>query len=315
MNVSLLGELHALPLSKATVTLWVVHYNLNGRTREASYSVLRVNAEEELRSRLREAVATKVSGCNQIEDFTHTTIDQDETAYRIDAAQTDFPKILLSLNLGSDAPVVESESQLEGAWGYIVQLNLDGGVLYAFRHLNNQWKIKRIRPSIYTLFRDNQLYTIEDKNIFTFDCIIDFIEYKDRVLILNKINFEKSMNYRGNLKLIRDETFNHIRKGSLITGLDILESRILDKKNMMRRLADIRSRGYFEDPQYMSLLKKTNESEGWNLYFDGDKLCITEDTVDIVMTLLGNDRLKSLVNEEIFDIRGQKKAVERRPKA
>ena len=143
MNVSLLDELHALPLSKATVTLWVVHYNLNGRTREASYSVLRVNAEEELRSRLREAVATKVSDCNQIEDFTHTTVDQDETAYRIDVAQTDFAKILRPLNLGADAPVVESESQLEGAWGYIVQMNFDGGSLYAFRHLKNQWGIKK----------------------------------------------------------------------------------------------------------------------------------------------------------------------------
>jgi len=59
----------------------------------------------------------------------------------------------------------------------------------------------------------------------------------------------------------------------------------------------------------MSQLEKVAKAEGWPLKFQGGQLVLTEDNLEIILTILGNNRVKSMVNEEKFDIEGVKKPI------
>jgi hypothetical protein len=64
----------------------------------------------------------------------------------------------------------------------------------------------------------------------------------------------------------------------------------------------IKNNGYFRLPGYMAKVKAVCAEKNWDIQFDGDKVVVTENNVDLLLTLLNNDRLASLLTEEIFDV-------------
>ena len=75
------------------------------------------------------------------------------------------------------------------------------------------------------------------------------------------------------------------------------------------QISTIEKSGYYKDPNFMSQLEKVAKAEGWPLKFQGGQLVLTEDNLEIILTILGNNRVKSMVNEEKFDIEGVKKPI------
>ena len=46
--------------------------------------------------------------------------------------------------------------------------------------------------------------------------------------------------------------------------------------------------------------------EGWNLKIEGGKIVVEEETMDLLLKLLNNDRLRSPINDEVFDSTAKK---------
>ena len=52
----------------------------------------------------------------------------------------------------------------------------------------------------------------------------------------------------------------------------------------------------------MKQLRTLNATENWGLKIEDDQIVVSGENVDLVLTLLNNDRLKSPINEEVFDV-------------
>ncbi len=60
----------------------------------------------------------------------------------------------------------------------------------------------------------------------------------------------------------------------------------------------------------MMNLRRVSATEGWPLLFNPDgSIRVTEGTIDTVLLLLNNDRLKSPINAENFDVDAKRKLV------
>jgi hypothetical protein len=67
--------------------------------------------------------------------------------------------------------------------------------------------------------------------------------------------------------------------------------------------------GYYKDSGFMAELERVSTAEKWGLEFVGNKLVMTAENIDLIITLLCNNRVQSMVNRERFDIEGVKKPI------
>ena len=91
-------------------------------------------------------------------------------------------------------------------------------------------------------------------------------------------------------------------KLEIVDDVDKLRERIGDSMKYLRKISMIKNNGYYKNKDFMSKLIQANKKEKWGLRIENNKIVITEDNFEDVLTLLNNDRLKSPITEETFDV-------------
>ncbi len=69
----------------------------------------------------------------------------------------------------------------------------------------------------------------------------------------------------------------------------------------MRKLASIKKAGYYQQPHYVASLIKVCQDEGWELKIEDGRIVVELDTIELLLKLLNNERLRSPINNELFD--------------
>lgn len=76
-------------------------------------------------------------------------------------------------------------------------------------------------------------------------------------------------------------------------------------------MASISKLGYYKDEKYFHRLVEINESEGWGLRVnDEGKIIVEEGSVPALLKFLNNDRLRSPINNELFDASAKSRVKE-----
>ncbi len=52
----------------------------------------------------------------------------------------------------------------------------------------------------------------------------------------------------------------------------------------------------------MLRLQELNEAENWGIEIQNTQVILTEDNVELILTLMNNDRLASPINDEVYDV-------------
>jgi len=302
-------RLKKLELKKSVVSLWVVHRKLN-RQGVAHYSALKVNAAEALRKKLRTAVISKIDKSNEVSPYEYVTGDLDDDMLEQPLETTDFAEVIGQVSRNGEEHLAEKQEQLMSAWGYVIKLQSEDTYVYAFRKLGQQWGSKKVSAGWALLFKDKVLMDLDDPAVFRTDAQIDFLSFEDSVFILNKKNFESAMNFREGMERHRDEIVKEFDELGIVTKSTIIQEAVGKNLHKLRRLASVKNSGYYRHPWYMEKVQTLNAQLNWGLNFDADgAIEVEEDNVDLILTLLNNDRLKSPITDEIFDV-AVKKAVE-----
>jgi len=294
-------ELKKFDLSKWELTLYLVKHRIEKS--DAIYSVLRVNADDKLKRRLRSIVKGKVDQKGYtIEPYEFTSVDQDEQLLTMTASETDFAKIQTEIMKGTKVPTATKFSDLLNSWAYVVHLQHEGKELYALRKVSTLSKATKVNGLTSMLFQNNMLVDLDDKQIFSIDSKIDLFVYTDVTFITSKKDFESALNFRKGMETSRDTVLTDFTASKFFTDVTPFKEVIASNMRLLRKVAMIRNSGYYKDPAYMKNLIKRNQIEKWGLIIDG-KGCIqvTIDNVELILTLLNNSRLKSLINAEVFD--------------
>lgn len=299
------NALQAFDPRGADSTLYVVHRKMHGRS--ARYIVSRVDIEDRLRIQLQTIARDAILSVGEVEEYTFLSDDQDGRALTVPIAETDFVHIRDLIESTPDFPRATTIEGLLGAWGYVVQLEAAGNRLYGFRKLSTYWSTKKVRGVINLIFDNEMLIDISDKPVFKIDARLDFLSLDSTVFVLDKSQFESALNYRAAMENHRDEVVNELAALNLFFDVGPIRNVVGNNIRMLRKIASVHQRGYYRDPAFMTQLRALNQTENWGLTIIGDRIVATPENVSLILTLLGNDRLASKINAEVFDVTVKRK--------
>ena len=69
----------------------------------------------------------------------------------------------------------------------------------------------------------------------------------------------------------------------------------------LRKMASILKAGYYKQTDYIQQMIVVSKSEGWELNVKNGKVVVEDETIELLLKLLNNDRLRSPINNEVFD--------------
>ena len=121
------------------------------------------------------------------------------------------------------------------------------------------------------------------------------------IFIANKKEFESSMNFREGMKDKANETIKELEDIGHFKSINLIKDYVGDNMHHLRKMASILKAGYYKQPGYIERMIEVSKEEGWVLKIEDGKIVIEEDTIELLLKLLNNDRLRSPINNETFD--------------
>lgn len=295
-----LKEIKSIDIAKWSVSFWLVKRKMSQK--ETRYDVLRVDIDQKLKKRFRGYLKQQLQNRDfYIEQYDFNNVDSDDTLLTISAEVTDFVKVAGAIDAGFDNPHATKYEELLNSWAYIALFEREDKLLYAWRKINADTQPKKVRSKNATFFQNHKLVDIDEKEIFLIDPRYDFFVYEDTTFIANKRQFESSMNFREGMKANGAEVLADFEKLKIFDDVEIIREFVGTNLHHLRKLSSIRKSGYYKQADYMQKLIKVNTSEKWELKIIKGKIVVEKETVELLLKLLNNDRLRSPINNELFD--------------
>ena len=301
-------KVKSISWDRAVVSLFIVHRRISPQTHLANYSVLGVNLDEKLRKKLRGISQAVLSAANQVSAYEFNSSDQDNDFLGISTAETDMAQILSLITSGSIATAT-CYDDLVNSWIYIARLDAPNHLpLFAVRRISQVWTTKKVSQLINMAFSNNMLIDIEQDSVFKIDRHIDFFAHEEAIFIADKKNFETAMNFRVGMENTRDELAQELVDSHVLDASEAFLALIGNNMRRLRKLSQVKKSGYYKNADFMERLKAINRKEKWGLlYSSSGTLTVNESNIDVVLRVLNNDRLRSPINAENFDVEVKRK--------
>jgi hypothetical protein len=142
---------------------------------------------------------------------------------------------------------------------------------------------------------------VEDKDVFLIDPRFDFFVHDGMIFIANKKEFEISMNFREGMKAKAAAVIRNFSESGHFKNVDLIQKHVGDNMHHLRKMASILKAGYYQQPDYIQRMIEVSKAEGWELKVEDGQVVVEEETIDLLLKLLNNDRLRSPINNETFD--------------
>ncbi len=296
-----LQQLKALTLDQAQATLWIIKRGLKAGV--AWYRVASVRTEPKLQRKLTGIVAQAVRAANHLQEYEYLTADQDEdTVLGLNLPDTDLQTIAEQISEGSDAPQISEAKDLFDSWAYAIEVAHAKERVIAVRKIGEGWKLKRQGKTFSAIFQNHMLLDYEDQCLFKLDKAIDCFAYNGALFILDKKKFEAALNFRAGMEANVQTLLDELVQLGLVTNVEIIRAKVVTRLSHLRRISTIKRNGYYRQPGFMEKVKAVCAKKQWKIQFEGRKVIVTEETVELLLKLLNNDRLASLLTDEIFDV-------------
>lgn len=290
----------SIDLKPWAVNFWLIKRYMANHV--AHYSVLRVNTDVKLQNRMKGYVANQLQGKDfHLAEYDFSNADGDDMLLTIATDATDFTKVEEAINAGFDNAIAQDYQELLNSWSYVVQLEHSNDSLYAWRKISTLNQPKQVQSRHATFFVEHKLVDVEEKQVFLIDPRFDFFVHGGLIFIANKKEFEISMNFREGMKAKAVEVIQNFNASGHFKNVDLIQTYVGDNMHHLRKMASILKAGYYQQPHYIERMIEVSKEEGWELKVDGGQVVVEEETIELLLKLLNNDRLRSPINNEIFD--------------
>ncbi|HEY3489488.1 MAG TPA: Kiwa anti-phage protein KwaB-like domain-containing protein [Candidatus Deferrimicrobiaceae bacterium] len=288
-------------------TLWLVKRTLD-LNKIAHYTVLRVDLDTKLKNKLKRAVVDRINGADyKLEAYDFLTADLDDGLLTIDSSETDFVRVQNEIDKGFGNKKVDNYDELLDSWAYVIDIRHDANVIYGVRKINKFTKAAKMKAVSFLIFRDKVLSDLDDEKVFVLDTHIDFFVFEGTTFISNKKEFESAMNFRQGMEDNRDTIMTEFVGLKIFNDVEPIRKIVGSNLNFLRKISAIQKSGYYKDKSYFNNLIRLNKEEKWGLTIKDGVIVVNEDNVELILTLLNNNRLKSPINQEVFDASVKKK--------
>ena len=294
-------EVQSIDWETAIVSFYIVKRNL--AKGKATYKVSQVNADENMRKKLRDISVKKIRKSNKVLEYDFQTVDLDDNLLGISTSETDM-QYLIDKIVADETIIANSYDDLLDSWIYISCLEKDDNRLFSVRYISSSWKTKKVRQwDINVIFKDNMLIDIQQDDILKIDNKIDFFSFNGSIFIADKKVFETALNFRAGMEKNRDEIIEEFKELKLFVNVDEIATLVGSNLPRLRKLSKVKKSGYYKEQEFLKNLKLVNDEEKWGIkYSDDGKLVVNKDNIDDLLIILNNSRLKSPINQESFDV-------------
>lgn len=299
-------KLKSMDFSQWTVTFWLV--KRKSVQREANYSVLRVDIDAKLQKRFRGYLKQQLQGRDfHLDEYDFSNADADDVLLTLDTDATDFLKVEQAIEQGFENQRAKEYQDLLNSWAYVIHLEHDGEHVYAWRKINAMTQPKKVESRKALFFQNHRLTDVAEDEVFLIDPHFDFFAYKGITFIAHKREFESSMNFREGMKNHGDALLAQFETLDFFSEVAPIREFVGDNLHHLRKLASIRKAGYYQQSDYLKRLTEVSVKEGWELKVENGKIIVEVETIELLLKLLNNDRLRSPINQEVFDSAAKKK--------
>jgi hypothetical protein len=296
-----LQQLKEFELARARVSLWVFKKRNAGGS-ALSFSAFWVDAAPRLAKELKAIAKSARDSFTEVSDYGLLVQPNDEELLTLKTAGTQFQALEDAVSGSEEDLQASSRKDLDNAAGYVVRFTSKGQTLYCVRKTSGEWKAVKSKNWLNLIFVKQQL-DIEDDPVFRISKFFDFFAIDDYLLIADKRAFESLLNF----KVLYENSFTALRQEpefvQLFTTIQPLQEYVSTNAMQLRRMAVVRTKGYYKDPEYVARLKTVNAERGWGIQFDGNgRITPTGPTARVIMQVLLNHRLYSELSLGTFDV-------------
>lgn len=295
-----LKEIKAEDFSKWDASFWLVKKKVSGK--DATYSVLRVDMDGKLEARFKRYLRQQLQGKDfHLAEYDYNNADGDGSLFTLAAKTTDFAKVEAAISAGFNAPQAANYEELLKSWAYVILFEKGDKKLYGWRKVSADTQPKKVNSKNAAFFQNHKLVDLDDKEVFMIYPRYDFFVYDGTTFIADKRQFESSMNFREGMKANGEEVLAAFEGLEIFDGVELIKEFVGTNLHHLRKLSSIRKAGYYQQPDYMKKLIAVSKKEKWELKIVKGKIIVEVETVELLLKLLNNDRLRSPINDELFD--------------
>jgi len=282
-----------------SISFWLIKKKT---AKEISYAAWRVDMDGKLQSRFKRYLKQQLQGKDfHVAEYDYNNVDGDDALFTIDADSTDFGKVAAEIGKGFNNPRVSSHDELLRSWAYVILFEKNNQKLYAWKKISADTQPKKVASKDLAFFLNKKLVDLDDKEVFMIYPRYDFFVYDGTTFIANKRLFESSMNFREGMKNKAAEVVSDFTSSGKFKNVERIAKYVGDNLHHLRKMASILKAGYYKQPDYIQKMIAVSKKEGWELKVEDGKVVVEEETIDLLLKLLNNDRLRSPINNETFD--------------
>lgn len=300
---TLLHQLKSVDWTNAEASLWTIAFDGSGEN--APQIINAVKCSPQLLPELRNIVINQIRGAESVRPFDHLNADLEEGETLAVKGNNDvLGAVAGKLNpidvTNGDVSYITAIEELYSAAGYVVRLDAaTDEIVFGFKKMPEN--LRTSRRFLNTLVNRNvELLPSEDeRKVFRLSRSLDAFHFSGVSFVLNKRSFEIALRYREGMKNAADKAIAAIKDAGIISNPEALSKR---SYMHLRRLAGIAKDPKFNNPQWLSAVRKLNETYKWNLRFTEDgKLVLDEEFESTILSLLRDRRALTLINNEMID--------------
>ena len=192
--MDVLDDLKALDLDRAELTLWVVKKS-TPTGKPPRYTSRYVDAKPELVAELKLAMNNEINRVTEVEAYGLLSENNESSALLISTEETHAGLIVEGTAEETPKNKADSLKKVQNSTFYVIKMVVGDTVIRGVRKTDSSWRVRRVVDGISVFFADEQL-GIDKTPTLHISHHVDFLIANDRVLVLNKANFESILNYK-----------------------------------------------------------------------------------------------------------------------
>lgn len=256
----------AFDVAQATASLWV--FKKRPATGQMNpFTAVSVVMGDALRDQLKE-LARSYQASHTIAEVYNLLSQPSEGGFlAISREGTLFPSLQGLVDQPLEECLVKNVKQLNNAAGYVLRLRHGESVIYCVKKANADWATRKKKGMMNIFFTDAGL-DIVDSPSFSISRSFDFFVVDENVLMVSKPAFESLLNHKDTY----EEAYAALKQepgfSAAIADFAVFDTFIGRNATHLRRMAVIKARGYYNNPDYMARLREINALRGWGIHFD-----------------------------------------------
>lgn len=291
----------AFDIAQATASLWVF------KKRPASaqinpFTAVSVVMSNALRDQLKALARSYQASHTLVEQYNLLTQTSEEGFLAVSRNETLFPDLQSLIDRPLEECLANSVKQLNNAAGYVLRLRYGDSVLYCVKKANADWATRKKKGMMNIFFTGAGLDIIENPS-FSISRSFDFFVAGDSVLMVNKPAFESLLNHKDTYEEAYAELKQEPGFAAAIANFSVFDNFIGRNATHLRRMAVIKARGYYQNPDYMNRLREINSRRGWGIVFDDTgRIVATPEKMRDILHVLLDHRLRSELSDNQYDV-------------